>query len=142
MAIDNAPIDKLIEKTASELKKIEGIEAPEWAKFVKTGAHKERRPVDRDWWYTRSAAILRKVYKLGPIGTSKLRVKFGGNKSRGHKPSKFYKGSGNIIRTILQQLETAGFVKQTKKEAHHGRVLSPKGQSFLNSISKELSKKE
>ncbi len=137
MVIDNAPINKLIENSAVELKKMDSITAPEWAKFVKTGAHKERVPSNEDWWYTRAAAILRKVYKLGPVGTSKLRIKFGGKKARGHKPEKFYKGSGNIIRKILQQLESAELIKQTKKGVHHGRVLTPKGQSFLNKISKE-----
>jgi len=36
--------EKLIKKAAEELKK--DIKMPEWAKFVKTGAGKERPPVE------------------------------------------------------------------------------------------------
>jgi len=142
MAIDDIKANDLIKKSAQELKKIDVIKAPEWAKFAKTGAHKERPPVERDWWFTRAEAILRKVYTLGPIGTAKLRVKYGGKQSRGSRPEKFKKGSGNIIRTILQQLEKAELITQTKKGVHHGRVLTPKGQSFLNKVAKDAKKSE
>ena len=96
---------ELIKKAASNLKKIDAIKEPSWAKFVKTGMSKERPPVELDWWYARAASVLRKVYILGPVGVSKLRRKYGGSKNRGVKPEHFYKGSGNIIRKILQQLE-------------------------------------
>ena len=69
---------QLVEKVAAELKKIEGIEAPEWAQFVKSGAHRERPPARADWWYIRAASILRTIYKKGPVGVSKLRSKYGG----------------------------------------------------------------
>ena len=67
---------KLIEKVSEELKKIDEIKAPEWAKYAKTGASKERPPIEEDWWYARTASILRKIYMLGPIGVSKLRKKY------------------------------------------------------------------
>ncbi len=133
--IYDADANVLIEKAASELKK--SIKAPEWSVYVKTGVHKERPPEDRDWWYKRAAAVLRKVYMLGPIGTNKLRVKYGGKKNRGFKPEKFYPGSGKIIRTILQQLEHEKFIVQQQKGLHKGRVVTPKGKKFLDSLSKK-----
>ena len=128
--------NKLIEKAASQLKSL--IKAPEWSLFVKTGMSKERPPYNKDWWYYRAAAILRTIYKKGPIGTNKLRVKYGSKKNRGVKPEKFYPASGKIIRTILQQLEKIEFIKQTQKGKYKGRIITPKGKSFLDKLSKNV----
>ncbi|MCW1296511.1 MAG: 30S ribosomal protein S19e [Candidatus Parvarchaeota archaeon] len=123
--------NELIEKVADELKKVEALKPPEWAKFVKTGHGRQRPPSRDDWWYVRAASILRTLYIYGPIGVSRLRTKYGCRKRRGHKPEKFTRGSGNIIRKILQQLEQAGLVQKSKgKKA--GRELTPKGKSFLD----------
>ena len=51
----DADAQELILKAAEELKKIPEIKAPSWAQFVKTGMHKERPPVNDDWWYMRFA---------------------------------------------------------------------------------------
>lgn len=134
--------NELVNKAAEELKKQKLVEPTEWSKFVKTGHCKERLPDNADWWYYRSAAILRAIAKLGPIGTEKLRTKYGGKKNRGHKPEHVYKASGSIIRKILQQLEKAELVKQTEKGAHKGRILTPKGTSFLDKIAVPIAKKE
>ncbi|MBI3027189.1 30S ribosomal protein S19e [Candidatus Woesearchaeota archaeon] len=129
---------ELIVKAAEELKKIPEIKAPAWATFVKTGMHKERPPVNGDWWYIRTASLLRAVYRLGPVGVSKLRTKYGGRKNRGVKKEHFYKGSGSILRKSLQQLEKAGFVKFAEKGVHKGRVVTPKGRSFLDKIATQM----
>jgi len=132
MKIQDTQTNVLIDNTAKKLKEIKEISKPEWANFVKTGRAKERPPVDSDWWYARTASILRKIYVLGPVGVNKLRVKYGSKKNRGHKPEKTYPGSGKIIRVILQQLETAKLVEQTEKGAHKGRILTAKGKSLLD----------
>lgn len=131
--------NKLIPDVASELKKLDECKMPEWAKFVKTGAHKDRVPDEADWWYNRSAALLRRIYVDGPVGVTRLRMCYGGRKNRGHKPEKFVKAGGKVIRTILQQLEKVGYVKQIKKK---GRVISPQGQSFLDNIAHTTNTKE
>ena len=107
------------------------LKKPDWADFVKTGVHKERPPVSSDWWYIRAGSILLKVQRLGPIGVSKLRIKYGGRKNQGVKPEKFYKGSGSIVRKLLQQLESAGLIKQVTRAGHKGRVLTPKAYSLI-----------
>ena len=129
---------ELISRAAEELKKISEIKAPEWAPFVKTGVRKERAPVSADWWYMRTASLLRTVYRFGPIGVSKLRAKYGGKKNRGVKKDHYFKGSGNILRKSLQQLEKAGFVKFTDKGVHKGRIMTPKGKSFLDKIAARI----
>lgn len=128
----DVPSNDLIKRLAAELKKTPEIKAPAWSVYAKTGMHKERPPRLPDWWHVRAAAVLRSIAKLGPVGVSKLRTKYGGKKNRGHKPGRFYKGSGNIIRKILQQLESAKLIKQTKIGVHKGRVLTPAGQSLLD----------
>src|SRR3989338_2455298 len=132
----------LITTAAQELKKDNAVKPPAWSKFVKTCHFKERLPSNDDWWYVRSASILRIIAKLGPVGTQKLRTKYGGRKNRGYKPEATYKGSGSIIRKVFQPLEKSGLIKQTQKGVHKGRVLTPKGTSFLDKIATSMSKAE
>jgi small subunit ribosomal protein S19e len=132
-AYDIPAID-LIQRVAEKLKENEHINPPEWAAHVKTGVHKELPPIDKDWWYTRCAAVLRKIYIDGPIGVERLRSVYGGKKDRGSNPSKKAKGSGAIVRGALQQLEAAGFVRALKR----GRVISPAGQSLMDNTAHDL----
>lgn len=124
----------LVAAAAEELKKIEAIKPPAWAPFVKTGAHKERLPTQADWWYQRTAAVLRQIYKR-PIGVNRLRRVYGGRGRRGVAPARFRRGSGNILRKALQQLEAAGLVKKTKR----GREITAKGRKFLDNLAKKVS---
>ncbi len=127
----------LIVQTAKELKDKKLVQPTDWAKFVKTGHSRERAPDDPDWWYHRAASILRAVYRLGPIGTSKLRTKYSSRKNRGYKPEHTYKSSGAIIRHILQQLEKSGLIKQVEKGVHKGRVTTGPGEALLSSLARE-----
>lgn len=120
---------ELAREVANALK--EKITAPKWVVFVKTGAHKERPPLEKDWWHIRAASVLRTIYRSGPVGVSKLRSKYGGAKNRGVKPHQFTKASGSILRKILQQLEAAGFVAKVKEGVHKGRIITPAGISLL-----------
>jgi small subunit ribosomal protein S19e len=73
------------------------IKAPEWAIFVKTGVHKERPPIQEDWWQIRAADVLRTIERMGPIGTQKLRTKYGGKKNISRTKSNKYKQACNRI---------------------------------------------
>ena len=132
----DVPADLLIEKVAEEFKQNDNVESPAWSNFVRTGVHKERKPESADWWFVRTASIIRRVYIDGPVGVSSLRTFYGGKKDRGVRPEKFRRGSGSIIRTALQQLEDAGYVEKVVG----GRVVSPQGRSFLDKISGEIIK--
>ena len=140
MGLYDVPLGELVERAATELKKMPQLQPPEWGKFVKTGVHKERPPMRGDWWHVRAASMLRKLAILGPIGTSKLRRKYSGRRNRGAAPEHHYPGSGNIARKILQQLEKAGLAKQDKRGVHKGRMITPKGMSVLEKASNELMK--
>lgn len=136
MTVYDVPANALIERLTEYIKgNIREIKPPEWAAYVKTGSHVERPPQDPDWWYVRSASMLRKLYLKGPIGVSRLRKEYGGRKLRGAKPAHFGRAGGAIIRHVLQQLEDAGLVA---KEDRKGRVISPKGRSLLDAMSAQI----
>jgi small subunit ribosomal protein S19e len=129
------PATVLIRRLAEELKTRKEISPPEWTLYVKTGAHKERAPDDPDWWYVRCASVFRKIYLKGPVGTQRLRIVYGGRQRRGTKPNRFRRGSGAVVRTALQQLEKAGFIK---KQGNKGRVVTDVGRSYLDKLSGKL----
>lgn len=130
--------NELIENLAVKLKGM--VNPPDWASYVKTGHGKQRPPIRADWWFVRSAAILLSIQKLGPVGVSKLSVKYGTRKNRGMAPEKFARGSRNIIRKILQQLESSGLVKQEEVGVHKGRIVTNEAVRMINEASKELVK--
>lgn len=139
MGIFDVPQNQLVEKVAEKLKTVDAIKPPEWASFAKTGVHKEKQPLKEDWWYMRTASILKTLLSKGTIGVSKLKTQYGGRKNRGYKPERFKRGSGSIARKILQQLEKAGLAKQNK-EGKKGRTISPKGVSLLEKTAQEIKK--
>ena len=98
VTVYDVPAEKLILKVAEKLKGNDNIVAPAWAEFAKTGRHTEKAPSQEDWWFNRSAAILRKIYVKGPMGSSKLAAEYGGYADKGSKPNKAIKGSRNIAR--------------------------------------------
>jgi small subunit ribosomal protein S19e len=136
----DVPVNDLVEEVAKDLKEVAEIKPPEWAAYVKTGTHKERPPKKEDWWHVRCAAVLRSVRKLGPVGVQKLRTKYGGRKRRGHKTEHFRKGSGNILRKALQQLEAAGLIKKQDMGVHKGRIITPRGVSLIDKAAVRLYK--
>ncbi len=126
-------------KLADALKKIPEIKEPEWAKFVKSGPSKERPIEDPDFWYKRTASILKQIYKKKIIGVNKLRTRYGSKKNRGFAPERFKKASGKIIRVILQQTDKAGLTEIAKeiknvKGKKPGRQLTSKGKELMEAI--------
>ncbi len=136
ISVRDVPADKFIAKLKEELKKIQDIKPPEWAKFVKAGAHKQRPPEQPDFWFIRASAILRRLYIDEHVGVERLKTYFGGRKQYGHAPAHFKKAPGNMIRKTMQQLEKAGLVEKQKK----GRALSKQGKKFLDKVAEEAGK--
>ncbi|KQC05736.1 MAG: 30S ribosomal protein S19 [Methanoculleus sp. SDB] len=128
------PSDVFIKKVAEELKKLDSVTPPDWAMFSKTGVHKQAPPEAEDWWYTRAASILRRVYVDGPVGVQRMRSFYGGKRDRGSNPYQFRRGSGSILRKILQQLEAAGYVENGRE----GRKVSAAGRSFMDGVANGL----
>ena len=137
VSIKSVQPDKLITKLKEELKKVNEMQPPAWARFVKSGVSRERPPEQEDFWYIRAASLMRRIDLEGPIGVEKLRTFYGGRKQLGHRPPHFRKSSGKILRKLLQQLEKAGFVEKVNKK---GRKISNKGEKFLDKVAKETVK--
>ncbi len=139
----DVPGQLMVEKLAERLKQYEELKPPEWAKFIKTNPANERPPDEpvEEWWYKRVASILRRVALLGPIGVSRLRKYYGGTKRRRHGMRKLHKvkGSGKLVRYILQQLEKAGLVQQVN-EPRKGRAITKKAKELLDSVATEIEK--
>lgn len=112
------------------------IKMPEWGKFIKTGISKQRPPEQTNYWYLRAASIMRRIYIDGPVGVQRLRSYYGSSKNMGHQPSHFKRGSGKIIRTILQDLEKIGYIKKIEKPKK-GRILTKEGKRFMEEIAKQ-----
>jgi small subunit ribosomal protein S19e len=129
--------NELIEKASEELKKL--VKAPPWTSYIKTGAGKERPPVDKDWYYKRLASVIRRIYiNKDPIGANRLRIRYGNKRNIGMCGERVYKGSGKIIRTCLQQLEQLQFIKNVEKGKHKGKIITSKGKSFLDKLAKQV----
>ena len=129
---------ELVEKLAVKLK--DTAIPPTWAEYAKTGHGKQRPPVRKDWWQIRAAAVLLSIEKLGPVGVSKLSVKYGTRKDRGYKPSIFVPGSRNVLRKVLQQLESSKLVVQKEVDGHKGRIITKAGTKMINDSAKEIKK--
>ena len=134
----DVPAAKFIEKVAKYLREnVDAVQPPAWASVAKTGSHVEKQPQNADWWYTRSASVLRKVYVHGPIGIEKLRSDYGGRKNFGTKPNHASKAGGGNIRKVMQQLEQAGLIQTASTK---GRLMTPKGRKLLQEIAQDLHK--
>tara|TARA_Y100000034_G_C6698491_1_gene307901 strand:- start:158 stop:583 length:426 start_codon:yes stop_codon:yes gene_type:complete len=131
----STPAGEYNDKLADALKEIPEIQAPEWIAFVKTGVAKKRPPVEEDFWHKRAASILRQAYVRGVVGVNRLKTRYGSKKNRGMQPEIFRKGSGKIVRVILQQAEAAGLLEKTEGGAKHaGRKLTEKGKELMEGL--------
>ncbi len=138
MNIYDVNAGELITAVAAKLKEIKQIDAPKGAMFWKTGWFKEFPPVDAEnFWFIRGASLLRKLYRK-PIGVNRLRKEYGGRTSNVVHLTHSAKGSGAIIRRLLQQLEKAKLVQKSE----NGRELTNLGRSLLDKTAAEIQRSE
>jgi len=130
----DVPADLLIGKLSEILKK-EEIVQPTWIPFVKTGSHAQRPPQQGDWYFTRCASLLRKIYLHGPIGLRDLRTMYGGTKPVGYGGAHHRDAGGAIIRTAVHTLEKLGYLDKVQGK---GRTISHEGMKKLDRISTEI----
>mgnify|MGYP001597129498 CR=1 FL=1 len=91
---NDVPASELVKKLATYLKEnVDAVTPPAWASMAKTGMHVEKQPQDPDWWYVRSASLLRKIYVHGPVGIEKLRAGYGGERTTESNPATQPKGA-------------------------------------------------
>ena len=131
----DVPANALISKLA-EVLKTEDIPAPSWSLFVKTGAHADKPPQKSDWWHTRCASILRKIYLHGPISVNELRTMYGDGKRNMYYGARHHKdASGAVIRNAIHGLEKLGYLEKVEKK---GSVVTRQGMQKLDKLSTEI----
>lgn len=133
----DVPADDLIAKLAEQLKNDKKVEPPAWSAFVKTGSHATRLPQSKDWWYSRCASLLRKVYLHGPLGVADLKVAYGGRKKVGYNLAHHRDAGGAIVRKALQQLEASGYIVKVQGK---GRLVSSEGMKKMDRLATEIHK--
>ncbi len=129
----DVPASALLPRVAAELKTRQLVNPPPWSAFVKTGVSRQQAPTQTDWWYLRSASVLRKIYLKGPTGVERLAAEYRGKRDRGSAPYHARSGSRSILREIVQQLQGAGLIKPYK---NRGRQVSPTGLKLLDAASR------
>jgi len=134
--VHDVPASMLIKKL-TEILKSEDINPPTWISFVKTGVHADKPPQQVDWWYTRCASILRKIYLNGPISIADMRSIYGGGKARGYGIASHRYAGGAIIRNAVHGLEKLGYVEKVEKK---GRIVTKQGMKKLDNLSTEILK--
>mmetsp|Transcript_274 Transcript_274/g.802 ORF Transcript_274/g.802 Transcript_274/m.802 type:complete len:158 (-) Transcript_274:219-692(-) len=133
-SVRDIPAEAFIKAYAAHLKTNDKMQLPNWVDIVKTATFKELGPYDPDWYYVRAASLARKVYLKQGLGVGALRRQYGGrNKRKGVVPEHFCRASGGLIRHILIQLETLGFVEK-HPGSHGGRRITSQGQRDLDLI--------
>lgn len=122
-------------KLAEVLKAMPEFVVPEWSIYVKTGVSKIKPPQDPNFWHKRAASVLRQIYINKVVGVNRLKTRYGSKYNRGMKPEVFRKASGKIIRTILQQAESAGLLEKYNEPGKRaGRKLTDKGKEVMESV--------
>jgi small subunit ribosomal protein S19e len=135
----DVPPDALVEAVAEHLADEDAVAEPDWFRFAKTGVGRELPPEQDDFWTHRAASLLRKVAIEGPVGVGTLRTAYGGSRQGSNRyrvrPEHSSDASGKIIRTALQQLETAGYVQTAEGE---GRRITPEGRGLLDEVAGDV----
>ncbi|SDJ21975.1 SSU ribosomal protein S19E [Halovenus aranensis] len=135
----DAPAKDVIEELTETLQTESALDEPEWLQYTTTGVDRELPPEQEDFWARRAASILRKVAIDGPVGVGTLESEYGdakqGTTRYRVRPRQTSGGSGSIIRTILQQLEEAGYVEVAEGE---GRAVTPDGHSLLDETAADV----
>ena len=133
----DVPAEDLIEAVAEKLES--DLEEPDWLEFTKTGTGRELPPEQENFWSHRAASLLRKVAIDGPVGVERLRTVYGdsakGTSRYRVRPNHKREGSGNVIRTALQQLEEAGYVETSEGR---GRTVTGEGRALLDDTASEV----
>eukprot|EP00009_Paramoeba_aestuarina_P005074 CAMPEP_0201521114 /NCGR_PEP_ID=MMETSP0161_2-20130828/14228_1 /ASSEMBLY_ACC=CAM_ASM_000251 /TAXON_ID=180227 /ORGANISM="Neoparamoeba aestuarina, Strain SoJaBio B1-5/56/2" /LENGTH=156 /DNA_ID=CAMNT_0047919691 /DNA_START=25 /DNA_END=495 /DNA_ORIENTATION=+ len=124
-----------IEAFAQHLKAQGKLQVPDFVDYAKTGTSRILPPSNPDWFYVKSAAILRRIYIRPFTGIGGLKKVFGGVWGK-NRPLHFRKASGSVIRKSLQALEALNLIAKSDDE---GRVITKIGRRDCDRIAMTVS---
>ena len=133
VTVKDVPADAFIKACAEFLKRQPKFDVPKWHDIVKTATVKEFAPYDEDWFFVRSASILRKVYLRKGTGVGALKKWYGASSGqhRGTRKAHFTTASGAIIRKSMHELEK---LEMMEHDDDGGRVITSKGRAEMDRI--------
>ena len=77
ITLRDVPADEFISALAEHLKKSQKVMPMENGHYIKTGCSRDVSPQDEDWFYTRCAALARKIFLRPCLGVGTLQHIFG-----------------------------------------------------------------
>ena len=133
VTVKDVPAADFIKACAEFLKRQPKFDVPKYHDIVKTGTQREYAPYDEDWFFVRSASILRKVYLRKGTGVGALKKWYGGSSGnhRGTRKAHFTTASGAIIRKAMLELEKLEMMEHCEDG---GREISSKGRAEMDRI--------
>ncbi|KNH01779.1 40S ribosomal protein S19 [Perkinsela sp. CCAP 1560/4] len=132
--VKDVDANQWIEAFAQHLKAQGKLNIPEFVDYAKTGVSRVLPPSNPDWFYVKSAAILRRVYIRPFTGIGGLKKVFGSTWGQS-RPLHFKKASGSVIRKSLQALEALNLIAKSDDE---GRVITKIGRRDCDRVAMKL----
>merc|ERR1712028_190066 len=120
VTVKDVPADEFIKACADFLKRQPKFDVPKYHDIVKTAVVKEFAPYDEDWFYIRSASVLRKVYLRKGTGVGALKKWYGGSS-----------GTHRGTRKAMLELEKLEMMEHC---SDGGRVITSKGRAEMDRI--------
>merc|ERR1712216_598181 len=120
VTVKDVPADEFIKAAAEFLKRQPKFDVPKYHDIVKTGVIKEFAPIDEDWFYVRTASILRKIYLRKGTGVGALKKWYGGSN-----------GTHRGTRKAMHELEKLELMEHCPDG---GRAITPKGRAEMDRI--------
>lgn len=145
VTVFDVPANALIDSLALFFKEKNVIKLPKWTRIVKSSHANEIVPLSPDYLYYKAAAIARILYvtKSKTLGVGSLKTHFGKKQRRGSQPPVFATASGKIIRELVQQLKSNGYVENygsKEQQVTYGLVLTKYGRTELDKIAAKVKK--
>ena len=130
-SIRDAPSWRWIKAVAKHFKNEGKLFVPNCTELIKSSFGRDRAPQNPDWYYIRTAAVLRRVYLRPGSGAGGLSKKYGIKQNRGSQPELATKGCRGLLRSCLQGLER---MKLLEKGKNQGRVMTSSGRKLCDTI--------
>jgi small subunit ribosomal protein S19e len=83
--------------------------------IIKTGRGRERAPEDDDWYYLRTAAVVRQLALSETVTIAAIARRYGNWKNRGVRPSKFVECDESLCCSVFDNLEDMRWVNLVSK---------------------------